>query len=93
MAKTAKYTIEFHSVETPLSTEIQISAKEFDKQLKVLLQQTLNTKDDEFPVETHTKEDDFTGCTVLRYRFSVATGDVYLTRYQCKPGYQFKATK
>ena len=93
MAKTAKYTIEFHSIETPLSTEIQISGKEFDKQLRFLRQQIDATAGNEFPVETYTTESDFAGCTVTRYRFSVATGDVYLAKYQCKPGYQFKATK
>ena len=73
MAKTVKYTIEFHAIETPLSTEIQLSGKEFDKQLKFLLQQTLDTKDNEYPVETNATEQDYTGYTVTRYRFSIAT--------------------
>ena len=88
--KTEKYAIQFVSIETPLSTEIIISKKEYLKQIDFLAKQTDKTTADEYPVEQHMTIDENEKIKIIRRRFSVGTGDVYLTSYTCKPGYHFK---
>ena len=87
--KTEKYSISFESVETALTTEIFISKKEYDKQIDFLAKQAYETAGNEFPLEQHTITRDGQQLLVIQHRFSVGTGDVYLTIYTCKPGYHF----
>jgi hypothetical protein len=88
--KTEKHTIQFVSIETPLSTEIIISKKEYLKQLAFLTKQITKTAGEEFPAEQHVIIEENEKIQITRRRFSVGTGDVYLTIYTCKPGYHFK---
>jgi hypothetical protein len=88
--KTEKYAIQFASVETILSTEIIISKTEYKKQLAFLAKQKAETISEEFPVEEYETIQENEKVKITRRRFSVATGDLYLTSYICKPGYQFK---
>ena len=88
--KTEKYAIQFVSIETPLSTEIIISKKEYLKQIDFLAKQTEKTAAEEYPVEEHYSQQENEKILIIRRRFSVGTGDVYLTSYTCKPGYHFK---
>ena len=88
--KTEKYSIQFESIDTALSTEIFISKKEYNKQLDFLAKQAAETTGNEYPLETHTIEKDGEKMQVIQGRFSVGTGDVYLTKYMCKHGYYFK---
>ena len=88
--KTEKYAIQFVSIETPLSTEILISKKEYLKQIDFLAKQAHETANNEYPLEQHYSQQENEKILVIRRRFSVGTGDIYLTSYTCKPGYHFK---
>lgn len=88
--KTEKYSIQFVSVETDLSTEIFISKKEYKKQIDFLAKVSYATVNDEFPLEQYCTMHDMERFTLIRQRFSVGTGDVWLSSYTCKPGYKFK---
>ena len=88
--KREKFAIQFVSIETPVSLELPISKTEYTRQLAFLGEQIEKTKENEYPVELTTTVNENEKITITRHRFSVGTGDTYLTRYTCKPGYQFK---
>ena len=90
MKKVNKYTISFGSIEAKMSTEIQISRAEFNKQLSFLRKQIEATADEEYPMEERFREDTTEALIARTYTFTVGTGDTYLTHYECKPGYCFK---
>ena len=87
---TNRYTISFESIESRMSTEIQISKKEFERQLKFLRIEMAATEGYEYPMEEHFYEHSSEIMTERTYRFDVCTGSTYLSHYECKPGYQFK---
>ena len=88
--KTEKYSIQFVSVDTDLSTEIFISKKEYKKQIDFLAKVAYETVNNEFPLEQFLATHDKEGFTIIRQRFTVGCGDVWLSSYTCKPGYKFK---
>lgn len=91
MAKiTNRYTISFDSIETRMSTEIQISKKEFDQQLRFLRSMLDTTAEDEYPMEERFHGSLGGNVIVSTYSFTVGTGTTYLTHYEAKPGYHFK---
>jgi hypothetical protein len=88
--KTEKYAIQFVSIDTALSMEIQISKKEFERQYTFLQKQMLNTENDENAVEHYTDTTENNQIIITRHRFSVGMGDTWLSVYKCKSGYHFK---
>lgn len=88
--KTEKYTIQFVSIDTPLSTEISISKSEYNKQLKFLSNRIDETSYNEYPIEQYVTVNENDQIIITRNRFSVGTGDTWLTSYVCKQGYHFK---
>ena len=90
--KTARYYIQFCGVENYLSTRIEISKAEYNRQIAFLNKKVEETKDDEYPVENcvpsifnETKE----AITTIHF-FNCGTSDVHLTKIECKEGYRFK---
>lgn len=90
--KTAKYKIQFEGYEVMMSTDMEITKKEFNRQLAFLRQQVKDTPDtNEYPVkeyEPHVYER--SGFTETVYHFNSGCADTYLTALVCKPGYHFK---
>lgn len=89
--KTCKYYISFDSIETKMCNDIEISKKEFTRQLQYLQKQMIETADDEYPMEelepTSYTHDTY---TATNYKFYVGTATTYLTKIECKEGYYFK---
>lgn len=92
--KTRRYFIEFYSNEQAMSTEIEITQKEYFKQLDFLTDQVEKSKEFEYPVEK----------TVNYYNqrpkyketitsFSSGLGSTYLILQECKEGYRFLPKK
>lgn len=91
--KKDKYFIYFECCEVEMSKEMEISKKEYQRQLQHLTSQLSETKDWDTPMEVRINnfEDD-----KLKYeinRFDVATGSTYLKKITCKDGYCFKTKK
>ena len=88
-----KYFIQFVGCEHDMTTQIQISKKEFKNQIKLLEKQTqqakLNFEDDTASFSTIMKSET-KGCFIKTYCYSIYTSYVYLTHYECKQGYKFK---
>ena len=88
--KTEKYAIQFISFDIPLSREIAISKKEYERQYSFLRQQLLTREGSENAVEQYTDTQENEQIIITRHRFSVGLGDTWLTVYKCKSGYHFK---
>lgn len=88
--KTEKYAIQFISCETVMTKEIPISKAEFKKQLAFLAEQTRMTAGTGNAVDHYSDVEENEKIKIIRYRFSVGMGDVWLSCYSCKPGYHFK---
>ena len=88
--KTRRYFIEFYSNEIALSTEIDLTQKEYLKQLDFLTEQVEKSKSFEYPVEKSVNyfnqrpdyNETITG-------FSSGLGSTYLILQECKEGYRF----
>lgn len=93
--KTARYTIEFEGYEVDMCKTMEITKKEFNRQLDFMRQQVRTTPEtNEYPVseaEPITKE--YAGHTTTVYIFHSGTVTTYLTAMICKDGYQFKSNK
>lgn len=88
-----KYFIQFVGCEYDMSTQIQISKKEFKKQIKLLEKQTQlakNEYEDSTASNNHIMENETRECFIKTYHYNIYTSDVYLTHYECKQGYKFK---
>ena len=88
--KTEKYGIGFMSIETSMCSQIEISKKEYDKQIRFLNKKIEMTQADEYPMEKSEMvfQNEQMIETVTSY--SVGTGETILIKYECKPGYHFK---
>ena len=89
-----RFFIEFENYENKMSTSIQISEKEYNKQLKFLREQIVKTEDDDIPIEECKLikgETKTTVSTTIRFRSGLA--DVYLTKEETKEGYRFLTDK
>ena len=83
--------IEFSAYDTDMSTRIPLSKKEFNKQLKFLRSQTLQTAENESPVTELKIDQKETDTTITNYYFfNCGCADTMLVHYECKPGYCFK---
>lgn len=91
--KTNKYTIQFSCYERDMSTEIEISKKEFNNQFKLLEKQIAdnNNHEESFGIERlENKIYDRGKYTVTYYFFTCGCTDTVLAHYECKEGYKFK---
>lgn len=90
--KKSKYIIAFDYCDKPMSEDIEITKKEFERQLDFLRLQVRTSKDDEEDQmeELEPKERDFVCYTETSYFFSRGCATTYLTKLVCKRGYQFK---
>ena len=91
--KVTKYFIFFDCCEVEMSTEIEISKSEYEKQLKFLNNKIDETKDWECPMEVISDTYDNERTKIEYFRFDVATGSVYLKKITCKEGFYFKTKK
>ena len=94
--KTAKYLIEFDFLENDMVSTMEISKKEFTRQLAFLRQQIETTKDDECPIvepeySGRTKEGN--GYTKTIYYFRSGCAETALIELNAKDGYYFMTDK
>lgn len=82
-----KFTIEFCTNEVDLSLPINISEKEFNRQLNFLRAQTKG--EHEFSVEEKFYDREQTGLKIKQYFFTCGNSDTILTELNCKEGYCF----
>lgn len=88
--KTKKYYIQVDTIDIDNIMTMEITKKEFDRQLKFLQEQVTNTADAEYPMETlPTKIINYETSTAKVYYFTIATTTTYLTIHQTKEGYHF----
>ena len=88
--KTAKYRIVFEYLEADMCQEMDITKKEFTRQLAFLRQQVENTKDNECPVtECDTRIRDRETFTETTHHFTSGCAVTYLFALECKEGYRF----
>jgi hypothetical protein len=89
--KKTKCFIECEMLETPMIQKMEINKKEFEENIKHLMNECEITIDHENPVELFRDEikefDTFTIRTVI---FHCGCCETYLTKYECKEGYCFK---
>lgn len=92
--KTVKYYVSFSSVDTDMSTDIEISKAQYEAQLNKLCNQINDTKENECPVEEltslHREHTPFTEDILF---FTCGCATVTLTKLSCKEGYYFKPQK
>lgn len=94
MAKTVKYFISFENLENQMSTEIEISKSEYNRQIKFLRAQIKNTEDTDAPIE-EMEEKIYVRETSIETRNSFNCGCSFtdLTKIECKDGYCFTPKK
>lgn len=89
--KTTKYYIQFENIEVAMSTQIEISKAEYNRQLNHLREQVIATETNEYPLEEKATEvcdlETYTK-TIISFNCGCAYTD--LTKIECKPGYCFK---
>jgi len=89
--KTERFTVQTFGNEYPLTTEIEISKKLFNENLKMLRKQVKELEgDEEFYTEEYKTEHELERQFIYCYRFSNGTTDTYYKHYKCKEGYCFK---
>lgn len=93
--KTVKYLISFENFENSMCRDLEISKKEYDKQLKFMREQVKNTIiDEETPIrETNIRT--YENKTTIETHISFNCGCAYtdLIKIECKEGYHFKPKK
>lgn len=88
--KTAKYRIEIEFLETAMHQSLDISKREYNRQLAFMRQQVKATADNECPVtEAETLSGDHKGYTETWHRFNCGCCATYLIALECKEGYHF----
>ena len=88
--KTAKYRIEVEFLETAMCQTLDISKKEYNRQLAFMRQQVRDTADNECPVaEIEPRSYDHEGMTETVHRFNSGCCATYLIALECKEGYRF----
>lgn len=91
--KTRKYFLEVEFCESAMIRKMEISKKEFDKQMKFLRNQTIMTQDYECPIvepEWSNKKFDHTTYTETCYVFNSGCCVTFLSVLEAKEGYCFK---
>ena len=92
--KTRRYFIEFYSNEQAMSTEIEITQKEYFKQLNFLTDHVEKSKKFEYPVEKtvnyYNQRQEYKETITS---FSSGLGYTYLISQECKEGYRFLPKK
>ena len=85
--RTTRYTVEIDYLETDMLQRMDITKKEYKRQLDFLRMQVRATVDNECPVEESVEVQDREGYTktVSVYRCGCCT--TYLTAIECHPGY------
>lgn len=85
--KTAKYILEIDMLDTDMLQSMELTKKEYNRQLAYLHSQVQATADHECPVEESEEVIDLNGYTktVNIYRCGCCT--TYLTAFECYPGY------
>lgn len=90
--KTRKYTVETECCENAMLWQMEISKKEFDRQLKLMRNQVIVSSGYESPViepERSGKVFDHPTYTETIFVFQTACSVTYLTRLETKEGYKF----
>lgn len=90
--KTRKYTVETECCENAMLWQMEISKKEFDRQLKLMRNQVIVTAEYETPViepEHSGKTFDHPTYTETIFVFQSACSVTFLTHFEAKEGYKF----
>lgn len=90
--KKVKYYLEFENIENSMLRKMEISKKEFEKQIKYLNQRVAETEneDDEFKIEKREYHKEFDNCFEDVFYFTNACADTILSTIKCKDGYCFE---
>ena len=94
--KTSKYYIENDFLENDMLLRMEISKKEFNRQLAFLRQQIKTTKDDECPIvepEYSGRTHEVTSYTETRYYFRSGCAETCLVEMKTKEGFYFLTDK
>lgn len=89
--KTARYFIKFENFEHSMCNDVEISKKEYNKQVKFMREQVKTNIDSEIPVkelDTKTYEKETTIETVISFICACAYTDII--KIECKDGYCFR---
>lgn len=96
-SKTKKYTLKVIGyADYEMVSEMEISKREFDVQIKALREQINEPIPEDMDEESYVSicEDvfdyDYESYTQITYCFSVSNTNVFLTARECKEGYHFK---
>lgn len=89
---TKKYYLEMQNIENPMLAKMQLSEKEFNKQLEYLRKRVQETMEEESEnkIEETTRTYDHGNYTETCYWFTNCCCDTILSKYECKQGYEFK---
>lgn len=88
--KTAKYRIVFEYLDSDMCQEMEISKKEFNRQLSFLREQTVHTLGNECPItECEPRVRDRETFVETMHHFNSGCAVTYLFALECKPGYCF----
>lgn len=89
--KTKIYKIAFQFIDTDMCTNLDISKKEFDRQLAFMREQVKTTAGNEYPIEEYPMNKKDCICyTETAYIFVSGCATTYLFELVCKNGYKFK---
>ena len=84
------YYLEINNYETPILHRMELTKKEYEKQLKFLKQQVEDTKEDDIPMTMTIRSKEYDTYTATAHRFDLACSSTYLTCYKCKENFTFK---
>ncbi len=87
---TEKYFISFSGLDTELSAQMQISKKEFQRQMIFLQGQVGTPVIDDLVVEYRSHLDDVGNVWQIRHYYTTGTAETELVEMHCKEGYCFK---
>lgn len=89
--KTIKYFIEFVGIDNDMSTQIEISKKVYDANVKLLEKQIIDIQNDEYSMDKRVYTHDYTQQHLKETRtyYTIGTSDTILTILQCYEGYHF----
>jgi hypothetical protein len=85
--KTAKYILEIDMLDTDMVQSMELTKKEYNRQLAYLHSQVQATADHECPVEETEHVLDRDGYTKTINMYSCGCCTTYLIAYECRPGY------
>ena len=93
--KKSKCFIEFENLENTMLNKMEITKKEFDRQIKFLNERVEQTKDEdeENKIEKRMYKKEFETYIVNTYFYTNCCCDTILTEYVCKDGYKWNTQK